>query len=228
MSRNLKVLGLALAAAMALTAVMASAASAVTHDPAKFTTTNGATMTAGQKTQHKFTVTGQTVTCNTATFDGVAPGASFAEVAVTATYADCKSEPLGVSASVTGFGTEVGQENKCWYVLKASGGAELKCDGTGEVTVTAATCQVHVPAQSFASGLTYSNGKTKVGEKEVADVTVAFEVKGIKGNHTDGFLCPFSSGGNSETGVLEGESTVTATVEGAAVDGSHDATVNTP
>lgn len=208
MSRNLKMLGLALVAVIALSAMAASAASA-----AQFTTTSGATVAANQIGSHKFTVTGQTVTCSTAHFTGTAPSSAFTSINIYPTYENCKASPLNTTATVSGFAKKP-SESGCFYVLNANGSASLSCPNGGDVTVTANPCVVHVPAQSFASGVTYSNG--------AGDVNAKFEIKNIKATHTDGFLCPFGSSGESNEAVLEGESTVTATFEGASVSAQWD------
>ena len=224
MARNLKLVGLAIMASAVFSAAAAPTASGTIHFPASFGTTIDATLLAEQTQEHKFTMTGQTVTCKLAAFDGVAPSGAFASFAVAATYAECKSEPLGVNATVSGFGN-IGQLNKCWFVFEAEGGAELVCSGTGEVTVTALTCQVHIPAQTFAKGLSYSQGFMFLGGGVVVeDIGVSFNVEKIKGNHTDGFLCPFSAGGVSETGVLEGQSTFVAFDEGELTDAWYSST----
>ena len=225
MSRRLKVLGLCLAAAMALTGVMATTASAVTHDPAKFTL-GGTPWTVNdvQSGVNKITVTGQTLTCAKAELNGAGEGTEQTEIALEAVYAECKSEPLGVNATITGFG-KVGEAGKCWYVFKASGGWELKCNG-GEVTWTAATCQVHIPAQAVASGLTYTTETLPNGRH---DLLIHSEITNIKANHTDGFLCPFGSGGNSETTVFEGTTTQQGFTSGPfSTDITWDPTQNTP
>jgi hypothetical protein len=207
MSRNLKVLGLALVAVFALSAMVASAASA-----SVFTSTSGATVTANQIGSHKFTVTGQTVTCTTAHFTGTASAASFETIEIYPTYENCTASPFNTSATVTGFATGPGKEG-CKYVLNANGSAALSCTTGKDVTVNAGPCVVHVPAQTFATGVSYTNG-TSGG---VGDVTAKFEIKNIKSTHTDGFLCPFEASGESNSAILEGESTVTAAFEGKAV-----------
>ena len=222
MSTNSKIPGLAMVAAILAIAALPSSAAA-THHPAQFAVPTGATVELYNLLPPSWTTTGQTVTCEEASFDGVAPSTKFTELAVAASYSKCKSEPLGVSATVTGFGA-VGGANSCWYVFKANGGAELKCNGTGEITITAATCQAHVPAQAFASGMSYTNGTS--GGKD--DVTYTATQEGMEANHTDGFLCPFSSGGIGKTTVYHGLLTAIATLRGEQVDVTFLPTENTP
>jgi hypothetical protein len=217
MSRNLKVLGLALVALFALSAISASAAFA----ESTFTTTAGATLTGNQPTgtTQKFTVTGQTTSCTNVKFEAIAPSADFASVDVAANYEGCTA--AGFTAHIEGFAktaAQIGEAGKCWYTLNANGSSALKCNG-GDVTVNASPCVVHVPAQSFASGLTFHNSEGVTPD----DVTVTFNVTGIRGTHTDGFLCPFGSSGESNEGILEGESTVTAEEGEKKVNATWDA-----
>lgn len=195
MIRNFKVLGLALVAVLAMSAMVASSASA-----AQFTATSGAKIEAKDTSNVKLTVTGQEVTCNSAVFTGTAPAAAFPSIGVNAAYNECKTG-LGTNATVTGFGQH-GEGGKCSFTLYAAGTADLNCPAGQEVTVDAATCIVHIPAQKGLGKLTYTNnGK---------HVDIGINVTGITGNHTDGFLCPFGSGGHSTAAVLESSSAVTA------------------
>jgi len=189
MTRNLKVLGLALVAILAMTAMVASAASA--HTPAKFTATAGATITAVDTGKVKFTVTGQEVTCEEATYSGVAPAASFESITVNATFNKCKTN-FG-EAKVTGFG-----EGGCDFKLYANGTADLVCPEGKDVTVDALTCTVHIGSagNQGLGTLTYTNDAS-------GDVKIGLNVTKITGNHTDGFLCPFGSSGSNSEGVLE-------------------------
>ena len=183
MIRNLKVLGLAPVAVLAMSAMVASAASA-----SAFTATKGATITAKDTGKIKFTVTGQEVTCEEATFTGTAPEASFTSITVSAVYNSCKTAIT--NATVTGFGA-----GECDFVLYANGTADLACAAGKDVTVDAATCVVHIPGQTGLGTLTYTNNG--------GTVNIHINVTKITGTHTDGFLCPFGSSGHNAEGVLE-------------------------
>ena len=204
MIRNLKVLGLALVAVLAMSAMVSSAASAAE----KFTASagKGTKISAEDTSNIKFTVTGNTVTCTKAVFTGTAPGESFTEVSVNAEYSGCTA--FGLNATVTGFGQH-GEKEPCTFNLEAKGVADLNCPAGQDVTVDAGPCTVHVPAQPNLGTLTYTNNGNHVD--------IGLNVTNINGNHTDGFLCPLGSSGESATGVLEtpahsgtGESTVPA------------------
>lgn len=230
MIRTLKALSLTLGALFAMSAMMASTVSA--HTPAVFHVDNAdkepVTITANQKTQHKFTVTGQTVTCEVAEFEGTTKELTPTGIKLAAHYTGCKTG-LGTTVNVTGFATiheEIGQSGKCWYTIAASGTADLECNNA-DVTVDAGPCVVHIPAQHFPSGVTFSTELIDTEPEDIHDLTVGFEVKNIKGTHTDGFLCPFGSSGESSEAILEGTSTAFAEreVDGELVHLTHTPTV---
>jgi hypothetical protein len=204
MSRNLKVLVLALVAVFALSAIGASAAFA----ESTFTTTSGATITGNQPsgTTQKFTFTGQSVVCPSVKFHAVAPSADFASLDVAVNYSDWCSA-AGFSTTITNFAAtpaEIGKEGKCWWTINANGSSALKCN-KADVTIDATPCVIHIPAQSFASGFNFANTGTSPD-----DIDMSFNITGIKATHTDGVLCPFGSSGESNEGVFEGESTMIA------------------
>jgi len=161
------------------------------------------TLTANQKSQHTLAVTNQQITCNDLGFHGdssstTSPGS----IRLAPRYTDCLFGP-GISAKVTGFG-HYGETKTCAYVLRASGRASLACDAGAEVTIDAASCTIHIPAQVGLSSISYANG-TSSG---VGDVTATFNITNLEGTHTDGFLCPFQGGGAFTNGTLKGESTI--------------------
>jgi hypothetical protein len=209
MIRNLKVLGVALAAVFAMSAMMASAASAASFTVEK----TPATITGNQKTTHTLEVTGQSITCKVVAFEGTTSSLAPTSVKMAATYDEC-STGGGISATITGFAvddSEIGQAGKCWYRLDAAGSAGLECNNA-EVTIDAATCQVHLPAQNFGVGaVTYSTEQVAASGKH--DLTVNFAVTGVTATHTDGFLCPFGSSGHNGEGKFHGTSTATAETE---------------
>jgi hypothetical protein len=204
MIRNLKMLGLALVAVLAMAAMTASAASA----SPTFTTTNGATITGEEVGNVKFTVTGREVICGDVAYIGTAPAASFSSITVTPSYAECGFGPL--SATIDGFGA-----GECDFVLRSTGTSDLVCAAGKEVTVTAASCITHIPPQNNLKTITYDTGTAPSGKK---DLTLTINITKIKETHTDGFLCPLEGSGTTETAVLEGTVTATASVFGNPVD----------
>ncbi len=188
MTRKFKTLGLSLIAVFALGAVMASSAFAA---DATITSTNGVypvNLHGEQTGQHKFTVGGNSVECETATFSGTLTKAS-SEVTVTPFYGNpgtCKA--FGISgASVT--------TGNCDYTFKSVGGEEsgatkatvdIACS-SGEMTIDTplSVCTIHVKAQNGLGHVSFANNGKHV------DVTA--DVKGIHAQVT-GFFCPTSAG----------------------------------
>lgn len=212
MIRNFKALGLALVAICAFGVMGASAANArVLH-----MTTPGndsADIVGHDIGVVKFTVTGQEVFCETAEYSGASTAEEFTTLTVTPKYTNCKAKIFGstINATVTGFGA-----GGCDFLLHSSGISDLKCATGKDVTVTAGTCVVHIPAQDGLGTVEYDTDVSDVTGKE--DLTLTLDVIEITENHTDGFLCPLSGSGHTTTGVLEGEITATALVDGNPVD----------
>jgi len=216
MIRNLKVLGLALVAIFAMSAMVAQAASA------NFTAgADEITITGTQDTPNVLKVTNSEIECKIATFHGTAKSATttLASVTVTPTYTECADKSFGLTTKVDGFG-HFGEADKCDYVIRATGAnnVDLVCTGSADVTVTSGTCTVHIPPQNGIGKLTFTNGVSKTTGKK--DITVDLQITNITGTHTDGFLCPFSGGGHFANGALTGSVTVEADnlATGAPVD----------
>ncbi|MEZ5076453.1 MAG: hypothetical protein R2725_03310 [Solirubrobacterales bacterium] len=208
--RNITALGLALVAALAFGAVLASAASAN-----EFTAeAESVEVTADQteEGQHVFSVEGSEVKCNTAHF------ATEGEVAAPAESLEVHPEYGGCTAF--GFvGSTIDTEG-CNYVLNAGstktsgdtydGNIDLICSESAVIKVTAGTCEAQIGSQEGLTEIMYTN-LTGSGEVEVeANVT------GIAVNKTkDGFLCPLSGTGEA-TGTYTGD-TVASGVGGVGI-----------
>jgi len=221
MTRKLKVLGLALMAVCAMSAMVASTASG--HTPADFAIEKTpATITANQKTEHRWTITGQAFTCQVVALEGTVGEPTTTSIKMSATYDECGF----FNAKFTGLAvddSEIGAKGKCWYRFDAAGSVALECN-EGDVTIDAGPCVVHIPAQSFSSGVAYST-ETIAADKH--DLTVSFELKEITATHTDGFLCPLGGSGHNQTTALEGTSTMIAEAEldGVPLHLTHNPTV---
>jgi hypothetical protein len=212
MIRNIKVFGLALVAVFAMSAVVASAASANAFMSEGNVT---AAITANQikGEDHVFSVEGNKVECETAKFATSGEVASpTGEITVHPTYSGCTAFSF-VGASVTTTG--------CDYTLKVGGLIEtgkyngklnLTCSGSNKIVISAGPCEATVSGpQEFNSGITYTNAAGGA-------VTVGANVSGIKTNKTkDGFLCPFKGTGET-TGTYTGGTNATGTHSGAAVN----------
>jgi uncharacterized metal-binding protein len=140
MTRELKALGMALAAALALGAVAASGASA---EPAKFTAEVGAGETAkihgDQIGTNVLTVGGKEMTCATATLTGEAltKGPESTEVTLTPKYETCHTIVTILGFKVTRTATVT--MNGCAYVFSATketAGTPFSADLTIECPTT--------------------------------------------------------------------------------------------
>lgn len=217
MKGNLKGLGLAIAALFAMSAVLASTASA--HTPAAFELEqipNIYTFDAHTKT--KIVMTGQELTCESTSAVGEGTESTPESIEVIPTYSGCTM--AGFSATVTGFGSE-----GCSWVYGAEGDLELKCGEGDEVTIDAGACTVHVPPQQIPVGTaTYTKEVLPGSNKH--DLTVKTVAKKVKTVHTDGFLCPFTSSGESEATEMQNAFTARAeTPKGLPLHLTHRATV---
>ena len=163
--RNLKTLGLALVAAFALSAVVASAASAET---AHFTVQGiGAGETAGVKgTQvgsptNTFTKNGLTMTCATATVTGKAlsTGPEPSTITLEPTYSGCHVVIAGLTKTVTVT------MNGCAYIYRATKNTESVAF-SADLTIE---CEVAGPKKIEIH--TYSTAGTEVGTTCTTDIT---------------------------------------------------------
>jgi len=193
MIRNLKALGLALVAVFAMSAIAASAASAL-----EFTATNGNYPVKFSGTQpaaepHAFTADGFTTECKVAEFNGTQKAKSSTSSA-TPTYKECEVAGSGgfLSATVT--------MNGCEYVFDVSGGAnatvDLVCPAGKDVTIDAGSCVIHIAPFENKSHVNMSNNKPHIDAKPT--------VSGIHAVLTDAFLCPFEGNTTTTTGTLTG------------------------
>jgi len=209
MNRNLKVLGLALVAALAMTALVASAAQA--NNEGKFTATSYPGTLHGEDTgTHVFTAAGGTVNCTNATFTGSFTEASKTQT-ITPEYSGCTAFGF-IGATVT--------MNGCDYLFHltgtGAGGAynstvDLVCPAGKEITIDAGPCMISLPGQTGLPGSTFTNsGGTP------SDVTNHANVTGITGVlKKENALCFFTAG-HFTNGTYKGSTTVTGKNAGGA------------
>jgi hypothetical protein len=179
MNRKFKAVGLALVAVFAMSAMIASPASATEFTAAKYTTTFHGEQPAGQK--HVFEVNGANVECNTATFSGQIAGPT-TNLTVTPNYGGAGGcTAFGLNATVTVPST-------CDFVFHTeasglNGTVDVECTGA-PITIDTAlnTCNTHVASQTGLKGVSYKNN----GEH----VDVDAKVTGITATVTGTFLCP--------------------------------------
>ena len=215
--RNLKALGLALVAAFAMSAVVASAASA-----AEFRAeSTPVTLTGAQEGQDVFETDAGEVECTEATYHGTQSVSPAASVEVAPTYSGC-SALFGTPAEVI--------PNGCKYRFKITsetsattshGTVDIVCPVGKEITVTVKgtfgssthKCTVHIPSQNGIAGITYTSEGTKSGRYVMVDVNA----NTIKYSQTAGTgLGACSNASNTTNGIYIGQSKVTGEVDGGS------------
>ena len=166
MIRNLKVLGLALVPVMALTAVAASSASALTA----FTSEKAPVqLTATQEGNHVFDAAGNFITCKKASFSGTSSSTSVATITFSGTYSECTFFGVAVTVNMNG----------CAYVFHANGEVDVECP-TGKSIIFKATilgsfCEVSVGPQNGLKTATYAN----IGTETTREVTMTPNITSI-------------------------------------------------
>ena len=205
--RKLKVLGLALVAICALSALASASASAKYDSEVEHTILSGT-----QATANTFTTTIGNVTCATATFSGTAltstkveGGFTAAEQTVTPTYSGCTLSGLKVTINTTG----------CTYKFTTPESLKAKVHVEGCTIVIKDTaglgCEVKVKPQTPTGHV----GFTNQGAGKTRDVLVTATVTGIHYTYTA--PCPNAGGvaGTEENGTYSG----TVTLKGANTAG---------
>jgi hypothetical protein len=174
MSRNIKVLGLALVAMLAMSAVVASAASATAFN---FKSETVPTQLTGK--QHAgndvFTTDAGKVECTEATYLGEQTVSPVNNVSVVPTYTGC---------TAFGFANTPIDVNGCSYKFTAitkeagnfEGAVDIICPAGKVIEVTAFGCTVTIGSQTGLKKVTYTN----VGAGTTREVTVDVNLTGIK------------------------------------------------
>jgi hypothetical protein len=239
MAPKLKIVGLALTAALAMSALMVSAPRAEEGKTGELTATKyPVSITAPPHLkQHTFTAGGQTITCKgpPTTFSGTI-SAKTKELTITPSYKECHT-PTGFEATVTmngcdylfTTGTKTGEE--------FTGSVHLICPAGKRVEIHAVTCKITVlPTHETNAGPPHSLTKKYAlkgeillanippeGETKAPFAYATLKVEGITYETHKGFLCPME--GDTETkadGVYHGNSRVKGWEHGFA----HTATKN--
>jgi hypothetical protein len=150
MIRNLKTLGLVLLAIFAMSAVAASAASAIVefHSDSAPVTFTGA-QDGGAGVLDTFSVDGGITECETLRYTGTMSAAASATVSVEPFYQGCHT--FGKPSHV--------EVNECKYVFNAAGTMDIACNGkeitikvTESKTNMTVICTIHVPSQTGLGG----------------------------------------------------------------------------
>jgi len=214
MTRNLKVLGLALCAAFAMSAVAAGSAWAETHE---VVTGNGGTVhltaeadptSGGSQDFEATTGESKVVKCSEVQVSGTAENGA-TEVTVEPSYNNCgvwETEPAGTTVKIasatiktsgchykftgeTTAGNPTGGEHATVHVENAGGSCEhIKIN----VTSFQVNC-IDVPVQEIKDAVRYNNITEANGKKAI---TVEATAHGIKSTTTNNNLfCPTETGG---------------------------------
>lgn len=200
MLRNIKALGLALAAVMAMSAVVVSA----TASADEFTSEVSPKFMEGNQAGFGdvLTTTAGTVKCKQITYLSGAISTPTTTLNVIPIF---PLKALDGSQNCTGFGFPLEiLTNSCTYKFtiggSTSGGLDIVCPEGKEITMIATSglttkCVLHIPAQNIASGVTYSN----VGSGTTREINIAMNISGaISYSHTPGEgvgKCTFGSSG---------------------------------
>jgi hypothetical protein len=199
MSRNLRVMGLALVAATALTAVMASAAGAVTYTSNKpHTIASGA-----QTTSHVFKTSGgfAGLSCSTITAEGTSESEAAESILLVPTIAGC-IDSLGRTVHVETSGLKFHSRGN---VVDVTGKVTFRItNGSGTVV-----CTVVVEAQNGVNGISYKD----LGGTNGVEITEAST--NIKNTTSGGLLNCGVPNGLHENGTHEGKSII----KGVGTDG---------
>jgi hypothetical protein len=229
MTRNFKAFGLAMVAALALSAVVASGAQATTASVQA--SSYPATLTGNQKTVNVWSVGGgvRKVSCKTAIFHGTLTAAAD-PVTLTPTHAECTSEPFGpVTETMNGCDYDLYPNS----VTPSTGTmtTDLTCPAGKEVEIYLyenaekhgkgePLCRYDIPPQAgLAAGEYHNETNAATGKK---DITATLNVTNVavKSTINGKILCGIAPGATGTT-TLSGSVTFTAdqdSVGGAPVD----------
>jgi hypothetical protein len=186
MTRNLKVLGLALAAVLAMSAFIGSSASAAEfHSEGENTTVTGS-----QVNTHLLKTTAGEITCLKVTSEGTMAPKTSGSITISEFFSECHIIFFGSKISAT-LNT-----NSCHFVLYASGSTDIVCPAGKKITFSASGCTVEIGAQTGKKSVSYANQENK-------HIHISFNVSGISYNHS-GFTCGTGSG---TTGTYVGTTT---------------------
>jgi hypothetical protein len=189
MTRNFKALGLAVVAALALTALVVSSASAT--NPRFHSEAEHASLAGSQEGNNTFQVNAGTVHCSTATFQGTSTESTPTQLTVAPNYQSCNLTAVTLETFEA-----VVDMNGCHYLFTPSGEVHLTCP-SAPIRVTAPLCTVTVHPQTVQK-VDYVNK----GEGSSRSVTVTSTAEGLK--YTQSAFCPGGGGGSFSNGTYAG------------------------
>jgi hypothetical protein len=213
MTGNLKVLGLALAALLAISAVAASAAQAETSLDVG---ANPAILTGEQTEQLKLKLTesGTTVKCTNATLEGTTAASNVTEVSLTPNYFEGEAGNCtlgGTNVTVTRNGCTIQLTIRSLFPLKWR--LHITCSFGNEIKIDNGSCIIGIPPQGPLSEIVFENmaGPPK-------DVTANVAISGITYQGNSG--CPANQQGLHHDGDLTGKTTIRAFADSSGVEGA--------
>jgi hypothetical protein len=191
MTRNLKVLGLALVAMLTMGVMAASASAAMFHSEIEGTTT----IEGSQVGTNTFVTDSGTIHCTTAGFSGSATGTEITDVTVSFDYTGCRSTGF-IEANVTV------DPNGCTYTITSHGIIHITgcTNANHSIVVTAPFCTIEI-GEITVSPVDFINE----GSGKTRDIKVTSTVGNIA-YHEQGAACAHS-GSNTTGGSYTGSVT---------------------
>ena len=186
MIRNIKVLGLAIAAVLALSAVAAGSASA-----AAFHSSESPTIITGTQTgNHVFDAASDTISCTGATFKGTVTGTEVQSIQTEAAYTGCSFFGVAVSVNMNGCQYEFNANGEVAVINKPSRNCSTE-PITFKASFLGVSCTIKVGPQVELKSATYDSTEK---EETNGTVTVTPAVNGIAytqegggcGSHNEG------------------------------------------
>jgi hypothetical protein len=214
MTRNIKILGVAFAAMLAMTAVMASGAQAASSLDVG---ANPAILTAEQTEVLKLVLTASNtqVKCPKASLEGTTQASNVTEATLTPNFFEAEAENCtlgGTNVKVT--------RNNCNYTITSTATAltaevDVVCGGTSTgILIDNGGCQITIPAQGPLSHVVFSNVAGSSPTHVLANVTV----QGITYQGNAG--CPANLQGLRHDGDITGKTTIKAFNDSSGVEGT--------
>ncbi len=209
--KRLKILGGAIAMALALTALIGAPAASANWFKSAGEPETWSGSRAGKN--HTLNLGGEVFSCENTSFSGTASSKSVREITTTPELGNC----VWVNGTVVGWAT-----NGCKYRFHAGPGSELKgtVDITGcekPMTMSAAGCTITIPNQSGLGPVTYKNvtGSPKTVTAVAALTSITYTRSGV---------CGSGSAGTYSNGTYSGEWTVKGLLSGVPANVEVEAT----
>jgi hypothetical protein len=206
--RNLRILGLAFVAMLAMSAVMAAGASGNELTAEEYPATLTGVKDPTEAAPDKLVLTAGNISCTTPKYDATLNKAE-TTVSVTPSYTGCTS--FGFPATV--------HINGCTYLLHlgAAGSTaatvDIVCPAGQEITITAnpaehgltPKCTVHIKPQTLGGSVTIKN----IGAGTTRELTLEINLTNIHYTHTEGTGLGKCSAGTGATGSISAKAQVT-------------------